>query len=35
VAKDGFIQINLKLLTTHAVMGASQPLLEVANRPIR
>ena len=32
--KDELIQIDLELSSTHAVVGADQPLLEVANRAI-
>ena len=33
--ENEFIEINLELLATDAVMCANQPLLEVANRTIR
>jgi len=32
--KDKFIKINLELIAAHAVMGADQPLLQVANRAV-
>ena len=32
--KDELIQIDLELSSTHAVVGADQPLLEVSNRAI-
>jgi len=31
VAKDEFIEVDLKLLATHAVIGPDQPLLHVPN----
>src|SRR5712691_554169 len=31
MAKDEFVEINLKLITAHAVIGSDQPLLQVAN----
>jgi hypothetical protein len=34
VAKDVFIEINLQLIATHAVIGSDQPLLEVANSTV-
>src|SRR5450432_3514467 len=34
MAKDEFIEVNLKLGLAHSVVGANQPLLEVANGPI-
>jgi hypothetical protein len=30
VTKYEFIQVNLELIATHSVMGAQQPLLEIA-----
>jgi hypothetical protein len=35
VAKYEFIQVNLELIAAHAVMGTQQPLLEIANGPVR
>ena len=32
--KDEFIEVDLELVLAHSVVGADQPLLEVANRPI-
>lgn len=34
VAKNEFVQVNLKLRATDAVIGANQPLLEVADRAV-
>jgi hypothetical protein len=34
MAKDEFVEINLKLRLAHSVVGADQPLLQVANGPI-
>src|SRR5260370_33824931 len=34
VTKYEFIQVNLELIATHAVMGPQQPLLEMANGPV-
>jgi hypothetical protein len=34
MAKDEFVEINLKLGLAHSVVGADQLLLEVANGPI-
>jgi hypothetical protein len=34
VPEDELIQINLELSSAHAMVGADQPLLEVANRAI-
>ena len=34
MAKDEFVEINLKLGLAHSVVGADQPLLQVANGPI-
>src|ERR1039458_6395321 len=31
MAKDEFVEINLKLITAHAVISSDQPLLQVAN----
>jgi hypothetical protein len=35
VTKYEFIQVNLELIATHTVMGTQQPLLEIANGPVR
>ena len=35
VPKDKFIEINLKLIAAHAVIGSDQPLLEVSNGAVR
>lgn len=35
VTKYEFIQVNLELIATHTVMGPQQPLLEIANGPVR
>jgi hypothetical protein len=34
VAKDKFIEVDLKLSRTHAVMGSDQPLLQVTDRAV-
>jgi hypothetical protein len=34
VPKDEFVEVNLELRLAHAVMGADQPLLEIADGPI-
>jgi len=34
VPKDEFIEVNLKLVLAHSVVGSDQPLLQVSNRPI-
>lgn len=34
VAKNEFIEINLKLLATHAMIGSDQPLLQISNRAV-
>ena len=34
MAKDEFIQIDLELITAHAVIGSDQPLLQIANRSV-
>ena len=34
MAKDEFVKVNLKLRLAHSVVGADQPLLEIANGPI-
>src|ERR1700691_6065115 len=34
MAKDEFVEINLKLSLVHSVVSADQPLLEIANGPI-
>ena len=31
VTKDEFVEINLELTRAHPVMGADQPLLQIAN----
>ena len=31
MAKDEFVEINLELITAHAMIGSDQPLLQVAN----
>ena len=35
VTKYEFIQVDLELIATHAVMGTQQPLLEIADGPVR
>jgi hypothetical protein len=35
VAKDEFVEIDLQLIRTNAVMGSDQPLLQVSNRTDR
>jgi hypothetical protein len=35
VAKDKFVEVYLELGLTHTVVGADEPLLEVANGSIR
>lgn len=35
VSKDELIQVDLKLATTYAVMGSHEPLLKIADRPVR
>ncbi len=35
MAKDEFIEVDLELITAHAVVGSDQPLLEVANCTVR
>jgi predicted nuclease with RNAse H fold len=35
MTKDEFVKVNLKLGLAHSVVGADQPLLEVANGPVR
>jgi len=35
VTKYEFIQVHLELIAAHAVMGPQQPLLEIANGPVR
>ena len=35
VSKYEFVQINLELITAYAVVSSNQPLLEVANCPVR
>jgi len=35
VAKDEFIEVNLELIAAYPVIGSDQPLLQLANRPIR
>ena len=35
VTKYEFIQINLELITADTVMGSEQPLLKIANGPVR
>jgi hypothetical protein len=34
VAKDELIQIDLELIPADTVVGADEPLLEIANRPV-
>ena len=34
MAKDEFVEINLKLIAAHAVIGSDQPLLQVADGAI-
>src|ERR1019366_1863009 len=34
VAKNEFIEIRLKLVAAHTVVGSDQPLLEIANRAV-
>lgn len=34
VSKNEFVQVNLKLWATDAVVGANEPLLKVADRPV-
>src|SRR5260370_26150819 len=35
VTKYEFIQVNLELIATYTVMSPQQPLLEIANGPVR
>src|ERR1017187_6849899 len=35
MAKDEFIEVYLKLIAAHTVVGSDQPLLEVAHRAVR
>jgi hypothetical protein len=35
VTKYEFIQVHLELIATDTVMGPQQPLLEIANGPVR
>jgi hypothetical protein len=32
--EDEFIEIDLELIATHAVIGPNQPLLQIANRSV-
>ena len=34
MAKNEFVEVNLELGLAHSVVGADQPLLEIANCPI-
>lgn len=34
-AKDKFVEANLELLATHALMSPGQPLLQIADRSVR